>query len=71
MMPMVMVITCHVKPRYRGFLGSAMLELARGVYAHPRMSPRAGTQIWEVLSDWYGQLYRGSIVMTLGRQHRP
>ena len=63
-MPMVVVITRDVEPRYRGFLGSAMLELAPGVYAHPRMSSRVRAQIWEVLSDWHGQLYRGSIVMT-------
>jgi CRISPR-associated protein Cas2 len=63
-MPMVVVITRDVEPRYRGFLGSAMLELAPGVYAHPRMSSRVRAQIWEVLSDWYNQLYRGSIVMT-------
>lgn len=63
-MPMVVVITRDVEPRYRGFLGSAMLELAPGVYAHPRMSSRVRAQIWEVLRDWYNQLYRGSIVMT-------
>jgi CRISPR-associated protein Cas2 len=63
-MPMVVVITRDVEPRYRGFLGSAMLELAPGVYAHPRMSSRVRAQIWEVLSDWYNHLYRGSIVMT-------
>jgi len=61
---MVVVITRDVEPRYRGFLGSAMLELAPGVYAHPRMSSRVREQIWEVLGDWYRQLYRGSIVMT-------
>lgn len=63
-MPMVVVITRDVEPRYRGFLGSAMLELAPGVYAHPRMSSRVREQIWAVLSDWYSQLCHGSIVMT-------
>jgi len=61
---MVVVITRDVEDRYRGFIGSAMLELAPGIYAHPRMSPRVREQIWAVLSDWYGQLGRGSIVMT-------
>ncbi|MCT8988851.1 type I-E CRISPR-associated endoribonuclease Cas2e [Chelativorans sp. SCAU2101] len=63
-MPMVVVITRDVEPRYRGFLGSTMLELAAGVYAHPRMSAGVRTRIWEVLSDWHLQLGQGSIVMT-------
>ena len=37
-MPLTMVITRDVEDRYRGFLGSAMLELAPGGYAQPRMS---------------------------------
>ena len=63
-MPMVVIITRDVEARYRGFLGSAMLELAPGVYAHPRMSTGVRKRLWSVLDDWYGQLHRGSIVMT-------
>jgi CRISPR-associated endoribonuclease Cas2, subtype I-E/ECOLI len=63
-MPMVVVITRDVEARYRGFLGSVMLELAPGVYAHPRMSSGVRNRVWDVLNDWYGQLGRGSIVMT-------
>lgn len=63
-MPMVVVITRDVEARYRGFLGSAMLELSAGVYAHPRMSAGVRNRVWDVLCDWYGQLQRGSIVMT-------
>ncbi|MBU0726649.1 MAG: type I-E CRISPR-associated endoribonuclease Cas2e [Alphaproteobacteria bacterium] len=63
-MPMVVVITRDVEGRYRGFLGSVMLELSAGVYAHPRMSAGVRTRVWAVLADWYGQLGRGSIVMT-------
>jgi len=63
-MPMVVVITRDVESRYRGFLGSAMLELAPGVYAHPHMSTGVRTRIWEVLSDWYFELHTGSILMT-------
>ena len=61
---MVVVITRDVDARYRGFLGSAMLELAPGVYAQPRMSSGVRTRVWDVLADWYGQLCRGSVVMT-------
>lgn len=63
-MPMVVVITRDVESRYRGFLGSVMLELAPGVYAHPRMSAGVRTRIWEVISGWYYELLKGSILMT-------
>jgi CRISPR-associated protein Cas2 len=63
-MPMVVVITRDVEARYRGFLGSAMLELAPGVYAHPHMSAGVRDRIWGVISDWYSRLRQGSIVMT-------
>jgi CRISPR-associated protein Cas2 len=63
-MPMVVVITRDVEPRYRGFIGSAMFELSAGVYAHPRMSPAVRKRIWDVLADWHAQLQRGSVIMT-------
>lgn len=63
-MPMVVVITRDVEARYRGFLASAMLELAPGVYAQPRMSAGVRTRIWTVLSQWHADLGRGAIVMT-------
>ena len=62
-MPLCVVVTRDVEARYRGFLGSAMLELAPGVYAHPRMSAGVRDRLWEVLQDWHGQLARGSLVM--------
>ena len=61
---MVVIITRDVESRYRGFLGSAMLELAPGVYAHPRMSAGVRNRIWKVLSDWYYELLKGCILMT-------
>ncbi len=63
-MPMLVVVTRCVEGRYRGFLSSIMLELAPGVYAHPRISAGVRSRIWGVLSDWHGQLRQGSIVMT-------
>ncbi|MTJ82933.1 MAG: type I-E CRISPR-associated endoribonuclease Cas2 [Telmatospirillum sp.] len=62
-MPMVVVVTRDVEGRYRGFLGSAMLEIGPGLYAHPRMSAGVRQRIWGVLADWHGSLGRGSIVM--------
>lgn len=63
-MPMVVVVTRDVEARYRGFLGSVMLELGAGIYAHPRMSAGVRARLWRVMSDWHGQLGRGSILMT-------
>lgn len=63
-MPLCVVVTRDVDGRYRGFLGSCMLELAPGVYAHPRMSTGVRDRIWTVLADWHGRLGRGSVVMT-------
>ena len=62
-MPLTVIITRDVEDRYRGFLGSAMLELAPGVYAQPRMSAGVRARIWAVVEEWHGRLRRGSIVM--------
>ena len=61
---MTVVVTVNVEGRYRGFLASAMLEIAPGVYTSPNMSSGIRDRIWEVVSDWYYQLGQGSIVMT-------
>lgn len=63
-MPMVVIITSDVEDRYRGFLGSVMLELSSGVYAHPRLSAGVRARLWSVVSDWHAHLQRGSVVMT-------
>ena len=62
-MPLTVVITRDVEDRYRGFLGSAMLELAPGVYAQPRMSAAVRARVWDVIAAWHGRLGSGSIVM--------
>jgi CRISPR-associated protein Cas2 len=41
-----------------------MLELAPGVYTGPRLSCGVRERVWQVLSDWHGELQRGAIVMT-------
>lgn len=63
-MPMTVVVTRDVEDRYRGFLSSVMLELAPGVYTGPRLNRAARERVWQVLSDWHGELRRGSIIMT-------
>ena len=61
---MTVVVTVNVEARYRGFLASAMLEIAPGVYTSPQMTSGIRERIWDVLSRWYYELGRGSIVMT-------
>ena len=61
---MTVVVTVNVDARYRGFLASAMLEIAPGVYTAPRMTSGIRERVWDVLADWYYELGQGAIVMT-------
>jgi CRISPR-associated protein Cas2 len=62
-MSMTMVVTRNVSDRVRGFLASAMLELAPGVYSAPRISPAVRDRVWAVLEDWFPNERDASIVM--------
>jgi CRISPR-associated protein Cas2 len=62
-MALTVLITRDVEDRYRGFLASAMLELAPGVYASPYLSARARDKIWSVVADWHADLQQGSLVL--------
>ena len=72
---MTVLVTINVEPRYRGFLASAMLEIAPGVYTSPKMTHGIRERIWDVISRWHYELSNGSIVMTYrdpgapGEQH--
>ena len=61
---MTVVVTVNVEGRYRGFLASAMLEIASGVYTSPQMTSGIRERVWDVVSRWYYELGQGSIVMT-------
>lgn len=61
---MTVVVTVNVEARYRGFLASAMLEIAPGVYTSPQMTAGIRDRIWDVLKKWHYELGQGSIVMT-------
>ena len=63
-MPMTVVVTVDVAPRFRGFLASCMLEIAPGVYTSPRMSPAVRNRVWDVLEEWHDELGGGGVVMT-------
>ncbi|MCB1549290.1 MAG: type I-E CRISPR-associated endoribonuclease Cas2 [Hyphomicrobiaceae bacterium] len=58
-----MIVTRNVEMRYRGFLGSVMLEVSPGVYIGPRLSKGVRERIWNVLENWFTSLQSGSIVM--------
>jgi CRISPR-associated protein Cas2 len=60
---MTVVVTRDVESRYRGFLVSAMLEVAPGVYVSPELSKGVRERIWTVISTWYDILNRGAVVM--------
>jgi CRISPR-associated protein Cas2 len=62
-MSMTVVVTRNVSDRVRGFLASAMLELAPGVYSAPRISPAVRDRVWAVLEDWFPNERDASIVM--------
>lgn len=62
-MPMTVIVTRDVESRYRGFLASALLEIAPGVYVSPDLSTGVRERIWAVLEDWFGALGNGAIAM--------
>ena len=70
-MPMTVVVTSDVAPRFRGFLASCMLEIAPGVYTSPRMTKPVRERVWHVLDNWFIELGGGSIVMTFRSRNAP
>ncbi|SDO20424.1 CRISPR-associated protein, Cas2 family [Filomicrobium insigne] len=62
-MPLCIVVTRDVEMRYRGFLGSVMLELSPGLYIGPNLSKGVRERVWSVVSDWHASLQTGSVVM--------
>ena len=62
-MSLTIIVTRDVQGRYRGFLGSVMLELAPGVYVSPRMNKAVRERVWAVMEEWHGQLCQGSITL--------
>lgn len=62
-MALAIVVTRDVPDRFRGFLASAMLEVAPTVYISPRMNPGVRSRVWETLSDWYAAEPQGSVIL--------
>jgi CRISPR-associated protein Cas2 len=63
-MPMTVIVTRDVAPRFGGFLTSCMVEIGPGVFTSPTMSRGVRERMWAVLQGWFGELGGGSIVMT-------
>lgn len=62
-MPLTMIVTRDVEMRYRGFLTSVMLEVAPGVYVAPEMSAAVRGRVWNVMTEWWLTLGRGSLTL--------
>jgi CRISPR-associated protein Cas2 len=61
---MTIVVVRDVADRYRGFLSSIMPEIAPGVFVAADLSRGIRERIWRVLTDWWGQMPGGSVVLT-------
>jgi CRISPR-associated protein Cas2 len=62
---LTVIVTRAVEDRFRGFLGSCMIEVSPGVYTAVRMRASVRERVWEVLADWHkGLASEGSVVMT-------
>jgi CRISPR-associated protein Cas2 len=70
-MSMTVVVARNVSARVRGFLASAMLEVAPGVYSAPRISPAVRERVWEVLAEWFPNEQEASIVMLWQERELP
>lgn len=62
-MSLVTIVTRDVSDRFRGFLGSVMLEVAPCVYVSPRMTAGVRQRVWGVMKEWHVQEPVGSLVM--------
>jgi len=60
---MTVVVTRNISARIRGFLASALLEIAPGVYSAPRISPAVRNRIWTVLEEAFLSENGASIVL--------
>ncbi|MHB1678756.1 MAG: type I-E CRISPR-associated endoribonuclease Cas2e [Sulfuriferula sp.] len=70
-MSMTVVVTRNASARVRGFLASAMLEIAPGVYSAPRLSPAVRERIWGVLQEWFPNEQDASVIMLWAERQVP
>ena len=70
-MALTLVITQNVEARYRGFLGSVMLEVSAGVYVSTVMNSGVRERLWSTLQEWHSQLHNGSVTMVWQSAKQP
>lgn len=70
-MPMTIIVTRDVAPRYRGFLASVMPEIAPGTYVSPALSPAIRARIWDVIERWWAEAPGGSVLLTYASREEP
>ncbi|MFB6262622.1 MAG: type I-E CRISPR-associated endoribonuclease Cas2e [Bradymonadaceae bacterium] len=51
-MSMTVAVTRNAPGRFHGFLASAMIEVAPGVYVAPRLKKSVRKRVWETLLEW-------------------
>jgi CRISPR-associated protein Cas2 len=68
---MTVVVTRNASARVRGYLASAMLELAPGVYSAPQVSAAVRERIWQTLATWFDLERDASIVMVWAEPQMP
>ena len=68
-MALVMIVIRDVPDRFHGFLSSVMLEVAPNIFVSPRMNPGVRERVWQVMTDWYGNLPQGPGVVVWGDTH--
>jgi len=62
-MPMTLLMTRNAPARTRGFLASVLLEIAPGVYAHPRLSSGVRGRVWSVMEEWFSYKTEESVAL--------
>ena len=70
-MSLTLIVTRDVEDRYRGFLGSLMLEVAPGVYVAPRLSKATRERVVAVIGGWHALLRRGSLTIIWRASDQP
>lgn len=62
-MSLTIIVTSDVQSRFHGFLGSVMVEIAPGLYVSPQLNRDVRDRLWAVVTEWFGQLKQGTIIM--------
>lgn len=62
---MLVLITNQVPMKVRGFLAACLLEVAPGVYVHPRINAGVRERIWKIMTEWSVEFSQEAFVLAL------